>query len=366
LQNINRQSDAYLLDKFEIFQKMANSLREGNEALKNDVNGYGKDAMELTTSYNKVINAINSETLGNFESKLLDFDGNFSQQHTYIKNSIMDIAKIMEANPKYFLELNPELQYTFNTISNLVYGENLMNQNLADKLGSFFYSYLMSEFPLFNLEASERTSLLKDIPKRVSEFKNSGIDNFFINELEFKSGDKNRTFIGLNNRQKSSDYIDRMKDSWRELRNFDEDLYKDLIKYSYITSGFQMNSSQFFSYIPTEIFAEYNINDYIKSAARDFSNGKYHMNLIDNFFRSNINDNTIVPEVKYSKVIDNIQNVGFTYDNLNIYNIKMYMKKIEINPHTGAKSTQLYRYSGKDGDSFDVYLRVSPINSRDS
>src|SRR5699024_4866122 len=167
-------------------------------------------------------------------------------------------------------------------------------------------------------------------------------------------------------RQKSSDYIDRMKDSWRELRNFDEDLYKDLIKYSYITSGFQMNSSQFFSYIPTEIFAEYNINDYIKSAARDFSNGKYHMNLIDNFFRSNINDNTIVPEVKYSKVIDNIQNVGFTYDNLNIYNIKMYMKKIEINPHTGAKSTQLYRYSGKDGDSFDVYLRVSPINSRDS
>ena len=70
-------------------------------------------------------------------------------------------------------------------------------------------------------------------------------------------------FIGLNNRKKSQDYEKLLVGSFLDLLNKDEEFANKLIKYSYLTSGFNNHTTQFFTMIPTQWFNRNNINRYI-------------------------------------------------------------------------------------------------------
>jgi hypothetical protein len=296
------------------YQGASKVLKENIDASKFMVNGLGQNVTSLRISKN-LVDSINQKeerynnglelnpnknVIQGFETKFVNPNGtesSFSKIYNFV---ITKPLKIVKANPKLFLSANETIQQTFNEISHSISGDILTNDELGVKLESSFYSYTMSGFKQLRMNIDEKRYLLTTFVKEFEKFQvdNDGIYSL-VNELIVKSGEKKTNYISLNNRSKSNEFEDKMTGSFMDLLNNEPEFAENLIKYSYLTSGFTMNSNQFFTYIPTEWFIRNQINRFIIDTGREYDNyGKINDNtFIDQFFLDRLEDKKIVKNI---------------------------------------------------------------------
>ncbi len=287
-----------VFDKFLELQDLSKIIRDGTDAAKIDVNGAGKNISSLIISDNKVQSILNNSDevgqLNGFVDKLIDPT---TKENTilgnYKANVIDKLGQIVKANPKYFLSANKHIIDTFNIISNDVKGEVLKNDELGTLLETEFYSYVMSNLPA--LRVDNKVNFIANTLDKVVALKNDpDFDNFFIDEIEIKSGIAN-SFLGINNSAKANDYSKKLTESWLDLFSENPDVATDLVKYSYITSGFKPNLNSFYQYIPYQFFIASKINQYVVNTGNSIKD--VDLNFIDQLYKNNSENNLLVPKI---------------------------------------------------------------------
>src|SRR5690606_15512994 len=115
---------------------------------------------------------------------------------------------------------------------------------------------------------------------------------------------KKMFFISMSNVKKSVSRKNSITDGWKSLMESHPELAEDLIKYSYLISGFNNTLNQFHEFIPYEWFNKNRFNSYLK----DLGTNKEVMdrNFIDQFFRHNKDDASINKRV-YTSDLNNLE-----------------------------------------------------------
>lgn len=318
-----------VFNTFLQYQSASKAIKTNIDASKFMVNGIGGSVNSLIISKNAVDSILDSEEKYNnlpfedkdkfkkniilgFSSKFTNPNGSESMFSKYYKNIIIKPEQIVKANPKLFLVVNDTIQDTFNEISHNVNNEILLNQDLSSQLDKTFYSYIMSGFQPLKMTNQERRDLTLNFTKEFETFKedNEGLYSI-IDQMSIKQGD-NLQFVGLNNRKKSKEFEDSMINSFLDLLNDNEEFANKLIKYSYLTSGFNNHMSQFFTMIPTQWFNRNNINRYIIDSS--FKYDSYEEpnddNFIDQFFLSNLEDAKLVKNITDGQIQSELKNIN--------------------------------------------------------
>lgn len=367
----NPEIQMNIFHTFIEWQNQAKKIKENNDASKVDVSGYGKNVTSLIIMRNLIHNLVNNDEAaeGNFKgfsSKLVK-DGKYTLLGAYTENIINFIGDVMEANPSTFLIANPTVINTFNEISKGIYGDVLLSEKLATKLENSYYSYIMSGFGPLKMTLHDRWSIVTKTVDILDAYKKTS-DNVFIKELEIKTSESGMKFIGMSNRKKSATIENDLTTSWLDLMNDNPELSTMLIKYSFITSGFQMSMNQFYSYIPYEWFAKNNLNDYIMDTAIELNSidTKVDSVFIKDFFRANKEDYQVT-----KKVFDNNVNAKFPNNDYGFVLVpeedevvRDWVKKAAKSPE-GNPIERLYRLIGYTKAGGPIYIASESLGYAD-
>lgn len=387
---LGEQSNTNQLFYLKYFNELtdhAKQLSKNVKASKIDVEGKGKD-INSTIIYNNIIknilaNSSNEGALNGFESKL-EFNGKPTILKTYLDNSVGFAYKVMSNNPSLFLTASPNVIKTFNVVSKYVYDEYLENEQLGKALEKSYYSYVMSSFPALQMTKAEKKDIIKTLPEkfaklreeyRVEEEDSSGSEfarytNILLQEL-YVNSTKDVDFISMNNIKKDASHKNDITDGWRYLLEVEPEFAEDLIKYSFIISGFNNSISQFHEFIPYEWFNRNRFNAFLKSFNRG-SNG-IDTNFINQFFRNNLKN------YKYSKrVFRNMLNPEFTSESslaikkdasaIENRNTLPYILRYDVSVGMMGEfsETRFYKLEGEvKGDNY-IYTRVEPLSYKDN
>lgn len=353
----------------------AKDLTDNINASKSDVTGYGKNQTQLVTMFNLVNQLIETELeekegrLSGFSSKL-KFNGKKTVLGTYLSNSVMKIKQIMQQNPLLFLSVTPSVINSFNDVSQGIYGHALTSGVLADKLHKAFYTHVMSGFGPLQMDPEERYKMINDFPEEFEAFQKTS-KNFFVNELDVRSG-VNRPYIVMSNKIKSPTVQTNLTNAWANLLDEHPEMANKLIKYSFATSGFEMNMYQFFSYIPTKWFVQNKIDEYISEVGHELaSKDVIDDQFVKTFFRHNMEDSSVVPYV--------FRNQIKTFGANPIGGIIVKAKKNKHSPRFvklelssefdepgQPKKFALYELEGFDAELDPVYIRQVALGYKDS
>lgn len=354
----NSEFQLAVLNKFFELQDLSKNVRENIDVSKTDTSG----PKNISTLYGvaNLRSHIKSKEDANMEGALKGFESKLDNTvlGAYYNNRITKIIDLVDANPELFPQGQRKVQEMFNEVSFALYGTPAFNEDLMTALESEYYSYNLANF--FDLTNDETKDLLNNLPQRFIDFRKANRGKYLIiDELEIKQGLKKtvKNFIGLNNRKKSSDFEDAFSDSWRDLRNDNPDLANDLIKYSYLTSGFKVNPNQFFTYIPNEFFVENNIkqfiNDFVNTDQEDF---------IDKFFLNNSDNHKFVPKVFESVIIATEFNISKDGQQLPKYDSGFIIDtEANSNKYFVKLGENIYKLQGFNNYGDSIYTRVQPL-----
>lgn len=336
-----------ILDKFFELQKISKAVKENVDVAKLDTNGMGKNINSLFSIFNLKQHILDKEdkgeigTLNGFRSKF-----ERTQLGKYLR-SMRNILKIVRSNPMLFPQAQFDVQNMFNEVSQDMYETPLFNNELMDDLEKAYYTYTMSKFEPFNMEKEEISSILTNLPKQLAEFKDKNKNKFFIlDELQINYTRAEKS-IFLNNRKKSSDFEQKFTDSWRDLRTANPKLAEDLIKYSFLTSGFKMHSKQFYTYIPNEYMLQEDINSYIRGLDKEDKS-----DFIDKFYLNNSSSYKYIKSVFADELDSDNKSSGFTLKEAGKSRYYVRLSKAAI-----------YKLEGYNAENKAVYTRVDKLGA---
>lgn len=288
-QNIEFQSA--VIAEFKRLQTISKKLAENINVSKADTVGPGKNINSLFAIMNLKQHILDKENnigaLKGMSSKFVN-----SPLGVYF-DKLGEVAKIVNANPSLFPQGQFQVQDMFNTISQDLYQQPAINAEMMSDLEVDYGSYVIANF--FDLNYEESANLFREFPKQFESFKRKHEkDYFMLQELNVKAkkNSKEVDLVSLNNRKKSPSYEKAFVDSWNDLFNKHPKMAEDLVKYSFITSGFKMNANQFFTYIPYQYFTQKNINKYVRGLS-----DKNQEDFIDLFYRNNLTNKKYVKKL---------------------------------------------------------------------
>ena len=334
-----------ILDKFFELQELSKNVKQNVDISKLDTNGMGKNINSLISIFNMRQNILDKESKGEkgvlngFESKL---KGTVLGKYY---DAVSKVLKIVKSNPKLFPQGQDQVQEMFNEISQDLYDMPAFDNELLTDLEKSYHTYVMNHFPAFNLSKEESRDLLGKLPNLISKMKKENKGKYLIlDELEVRDTGKFKT-IGLNNRKKSSDFEEKFTDSWRDLRVDNPKLAEDLIKYSFLTSGFKMNASQFFTYIPNEYLMQEGINRFINVFTT-----QPQSDFLDKFYLNNSFKNKYVRQFFDDEVDSSDMTTGFTMKKPG--KSRYYIKR---------KNQTVYKLQGYNSENKAVYIKAKTL-----
>ena len=375
-----------LLKVFLDFQEIAKQPTKNVKASKFDVDGPGKNISSLFINLNiidELRNNTEDKTFGGFETKL-EYDGESTMLNSLMENSLYIPYQIMRANPKFFLTADDAILTTFNEVSNFIYGNNLQGEKLADKLENSYYSYLMSDFGPLKMTQDEKRDILITVPEKLRKFQRKYPKNTLLQKLYETKGDslklakndeefKDKKFyknfyISFPNLKSSKTVKDAIVDSWSDLMRLEPEFSEDLIKYVFLTTGFNNNINAFQQFIPAEWFNKNRFNSFLKNS-RD-TEQKIDMNYIDQFFRNLYYDRSVTKKIYFGE-----QNGIYKIDNINMNTSfkseknKGYLVMNESGDRNDPMSKvyeNYYKLHGVDLEGNFIYIRTSPLGWKDT
>ena len=343
-----------VLDAFEFLLEKSKAFSASVSAGKADTKGGGGDFMDMFIQANKVAEVEKKGIILGFMSK---FDG--TMLGTYQKNAVDWIGEVVDRS-NIFLSASEGLQDTFNQISMRLGKGLLKDKKLASKLDASYYSYAMSSMDLFKDNNASHQELFKNLPETLLSVKDK-TNNFLVQELEVKDSD-GYSFIGLNSKNKTKTYENRIYRAWMDLLRSDNPKQvkfgKDLARYAYSQSGFQNNLNQFFTHIPHELFAEERIDRVIADMFDKSSSVQYDDKFRDQLFRHSAEDVNIVHRVSLGNVI----NVDKTtdLDTAVVYNTMSASNSISIGKNEDDINAypEFISMKEKKGDNINLYQLI--------
>lgn len=257
------------------------------------------------------------------------------------------IATYIKNGPKAAREMYKELFIqSSDAVESLVYSilENsgyleLMpgekNEFLIDTVSNEIYSSMISKTSAFRLEDNELKSILfgnkniknkfgsnifrkHDLAKRIIDLRLGGVtNNLLLNSLDvIVSTADTPCKISLRKSENLKSLKDDIVKAWIELDDIDQELSRDLLKYSFYTTGFS-GSKGFYEHIPIKLLEKYNFSEEIRSIKRDLSKNEYLLDfVIDEIYKNLSYMNEIVP-VAPNAIMEPIAD-----DNGNVFDIR--------------------------------------------
>lgn len=358
----------------EIKENLTGPLNESTNSAKTDVNGKGKNITSTIVANNRMLDfslGRNNDKypypLINTESKLKFDEDTDTFLKTFHNNAVTKAMEIMKNNPKFFLTASDIAESTFNLISQLVYDKNLTSQELGDTLERNYYSYIMSGFKPLQMEENEKKDLLNQLPHTFVEMYSNYPDNKLLDTLRIKVGNENDYYIALPNFKFDSEEKNALTDAWRDLFDIDPKFAEDLIKYSYLISGFNNTLNQFHEYIPYEWFNRNGFNTYLNSLKN--KTAEYDTNFINQLLRNNADNSSLTSKIKNFDF--NYVKIGKGFSEGFLYTGAKKMKPLivlettdDFNPG-GGTSRSYYIFKGYvKGNA--LYTRTTLLGKRDS
>jgi len=350
--NLHFQANTF--NTFLTFQGYAKKLKSSVDASKHSVNGMGKNTTQLLIAINKIQNIQNKGVL-NYDTKMKYEDGSpklLTYQYQY---NLLNTQQIVQSNPLLFVSSTPFVWNSYNQISKQVYGVNLEDDaqdGLGDKLDKTFNTYLMSGFEPFNMSPEERNRLIEEFPNKFIDFKNQYAGKYQIVDELFIKKTAERSYLILNNKTNSKEYTDNMINSWRDLIKYYPEFGNDLVKYSFLTSGFNNTTTSFFQFIPPSFFLQNNFNGYVKEFTK-YPN-EVDKNFIDHFYLSSLNDSRYV---KYVSPTMKMKGQPYSKDGVTLFNAKVTKEFINV-------KGEFYRRLGSrqvKGEFENMYTQYIPV-----
>ncbi len=372
-----------VLSAFFKYQEKSKEIRNNVMASKLDVEGMSKNYTSLLCTFNLIQQLLNNESngiIGSFKGfgTKLEKNGKTTLLGHYKQNVIDKIKAIMESNPTLFFTANQGIVNTFNEISKDVQNNLLVDSRLGKVLEDEYYSYLMSGFTPFKMSNEQKADLINNFPDEFKRFRTDNKENYLIlEELGSKTGQGGKTYIGISNRKKSSEYETELTDSWTDLINDFPEFSEKLIQYSFLTSGFKMNKNQFYTLIPHQWFLTNKINEYLTEQSKnvlDFDNS-----FVQQLYKNNIKNNQLVPNYFDNQLVKNKEDYP-TVKEFHVANLesafklnttdkaRFFIKKtVDVDLGNGEidSKTLLYQLKGYDQLFRPIYIKTNPLGLTD-
>lgn len=280
-----------ILFAFFKYQKMTKTLTNAMKVAKVDTDGTGDNILNMLAVSNLANNII-SQTSG---PRLVGFENRFDNTPlgVYYSN-IKKIFNVVRRNQDLF---NSTSDSNIRAIQNVTYslsGEAITDTDLIKLIESGLYQNMMDSF--FNISAEEKINLIKNLPEKLLEVKNKLPNNLLISTLVVKMNNKlsvgtvNKSIV-LPNSGRSAFQQDLITQDWLKLLDTDPQLAEDLIKYSFVTTGFNTVNGQFFTLIPNEYFIKKDINKFVRTYQAP-------INFVDLFISNNLGNKSVFSKIK--------------------------------------------------------------------
>lgn len=332
-----------LLNEFRNIQSSSKFLKSIVDFGKLDVNGIGKDPnmifqyedllKEILENAEKTIDENGKPIKGvikGFESKL---DNTILSKYY---NNLLKVKTILEQNPSMFPMSIESVRGIIKTMVNDITKSYSKKGIMSEEISKGFRTYIYSK--VFDIQDSDRKKVIDNMPKYLQKFQLENKGKYFMIDNLNVNGDE----IGLNNSDRSLEFQRMFTNSWEQLFEDHPQFAESLVKYSYLTSGFNSNRTQFYSYIPFEYFIKLNINGKLNDI---FSKGNFD-EFENKFYLNNLNDTSIVKNVLAS-------DVSITPENENgLVSEKNKGQFITVN-------SEYYRLIGKNEDNSFVYIKIN-------
>jgi hypothetical protein len=332
-----------LLNEFRNIQSSSKFLKSIVDFGKLDVNGIGKDPnmifqyedllKEILENAEKTIDENGKPIKGvikGFESKL---DNTILAKYY---NNLLKVKTILEQNPSMFPMSIESVRGIIKTMVDDITKSYSKKEEVSEKISKQFRTYIYSK--VFDIQDSDRKKVIDNMPKYLQKFQLENKGKYFMIDNLNVVG----TEIGLNNSDRSLEFQRMFTNSWEQLFEDHPQFAESLVKYSYLTSGFNSNRTQFYSYIPFEYFIKLNINGKLNDI---FSKGNFD-EFENKFYLNNLNDTSIVKNVLAS-------DVSVTPNNENgLISEKNKGQFITVN-------NEYYRLIGKNEDNSFVYIKIN-------
>ena len=357
-----------VLKKYNEWQTQAKKLAKNVKASKVDVEGKYKDIVSAFMAENMIKNLLANDKI---QDELSGFSSKFkvNDKATILKiaidNGLGFSNKIMQANPKFFITHGKDVKNSFNSVSNFVYGENLVNEKLGSKLQNAYYSYLMSGFKPLQVSKDEKNNLINNLHKRLDVLQRT-VKNPLLQELIIQDNDKDGVAIStilMPNIKKSVAFKNSLTNGWNQLLETHPEFAEDLIKYSYIITGFNNSINQFHEYIPYQWFNKNRFNSYLKSVRLD--KGIVDRNFINQFFRHNLEDNTLSKQVNENALTlikgqKNKKSI-VAYDKKKLAKFPYILRVPSYNELNEITGNIYYEFNGENSFGEGIYTRANGI-----
>lgn len=332
-----------LLNEFRNIQSSSKFLKSIVDFGKLDVNGIGKDPnmifqyedllKEILENAEKTVDENGKPIKGvikGFESKL---DNTILSKYY---NNLLKIKTVLEQNPSMFPMSIESVRGIIKTMVDDITKSYSKKGKMSEEISKQFRTYIYSK--VFDIQDSDRKKVIDNMPKYLQKFQLENKGKYFmIDNLNIVD-----TTIGLNNSDRSLEFQRMFTNSWEQLFEDHPQFAESLVKYSYLTSGFNVNRTQFYSYIPFEYFIKLNINGKLNDI---FSKGNFD-EFENKFYLNNLNDTSIVKNVLAS-------DVSVTPNNENgLISEKNKGQFITVN-------SEYYRLIGKNEDNSFVYIKIN-------
>lgn len=295
----NNFIDSVVLNAFEFHEKKAAQWTDAVLAAKSDVKGAGGSPVNLLINQNKIDKVIKTGFVIGYESKFAD-----TALGTYKKEALDYVSDVLERSEILLSGTRGARSLMNSASSQITKDDYLISEKLGKAVMRGAYTYLMSGTPMMKNNRRNFEFLFKKLPAQLDAMKVAGDKNFLVNELEiqYRGG---YSFIGINSKNKPSQYQNEIYRAWMELYENPEtkDFAVNLVRYSFSQSGFQMNLNQFFTHIPHEILKSEGINKDV-----DGFFGKIDVMDVDNIFldqlyRHEADNSEVVPVINRNQFV---------------------------------------------------------------
>ncbi len=367
--NNKSEQNEYILNLFVSLQNLSKEFRDQLAVSKADTQGATKTLIGARVIMNKKNKVSESGVIGNFDNKFEN-----TMLGTYFENSVETVLEIFKDT--FFSETKVFLNTTNEVLNNLGKGA-LYDEELGNLINDELYTYVMSNinspYSFTKEELKEFTQGKNNIASRLNSLKygkNKSISTRpLINYLTTKKGRKgDPDFVGVTkSKQVAISTQDEIYQDWENMLNDNNPVLKkfaeDLIKYSYMNSGFRNNLFSFFEYIPSKWLADNKLDEFINGKIQEFNETDIVLDdFISQFMRNNWNDNKIVPIISLKKadilnssvmksngftLDDPTYQIGFNEDGLPEYKrfLKTKAYTNEFGQYTPAKLYKLQGYN---------------------
>jgi len=395
-ENTNQDAAFYarqlqILEKFAELNDIGKYLFQAVEATTVDTKRFGNNISELRR-FTKLVNKVLKDNVIKNMDKLFDmtFIGNYYKNSVQLGQSIFKDTTVMASDCVTALSdrIMEEIGEADNVTQEGLYILNSINDDI--------FSGIVGRFMVNNMGVKPDTlsSMLygdNTMVARLNKIKNNKLysDNPFIKLLQpsmsFRPGipDIIITFTATDVKTKWAK--DRIIDGWAELIASDNkdvsDFAKDLVTYSFFTSGFSRSIYSIYNYVPPVYLKEIGFSKYMKNMRvqfNDVNNYALLESVHDDIFQNAWDDDDMVPRVSHTDVGESRKPNGerwgekypmqisirfkTTIENLHIgYNTfgeRVFKPFVKLVGESGQKPI-LYKYMGyitKDGVVEPVYV----------